>query len=198
MGRTKAIIGVDGVLMSLKEGKLRVFLKKREKDPFKGKWELIGGLLNEDETVEEAMKRKMKQQESTQIHTEQFHTFSEPNRDPRERTVSVGFIALTNREDYSEGEWYPVNNLPELAFDHNSIIQGARKHLNKNALRLVPNLLETEFPINKLQTAMEAIENNTYDNRNFRKKMLASSIVEETGKLETNVSHRPAKLYKFK
>lgn len=201
----KVRAAIDPVIFAIEHGKLKVFLKDREKEPFKGRYELPGGLLKENETAEQALHRKLRKIIGSKIFFTQFYTFTEPKRDPRRRTISIGFIALVNYDllkslnnPNEQKKWHDCRNLPALAFDHKEIISKAIKHLKENINNLiVKQFLPEAFPLNKLQEAYEIIEEQKYDNRNFRKKMISSGIVEPTESLEENVSHRPAKLYRF-
>ena len=196
----KVRVAFDAVMFTIANDTLKVFLIKREKEPFKGKYELIGGLLLPKETAESALQRKLNEYISeTSIYFTQFYTFTKPERDPRERTVSIGYIALVNEKNApTTKEWFGIEDLPALAFDHKEIISKAKEHLANNLnSEIIKHFLPQTFPLNKLQAIHEAITGNKCDNRNFRKKMIASGIVKETDEQEFNVSHRPAKLYKF-
>ena len=194
-------IAVDAVAFTMEDKKLKIFLTRREKEPYKEKLELPGGLMQKDETAEQTLKRKLKEMtNSDNVFFNQFFTFTNPSRDPRQRAISVGFIALINIEKIKDNNnWVEYKTLKDLAFDHKEIIEKARKYLQENSSGIIAKqFMPTKFPINKLQEVYEVIEDMTYDNRNFRKKMISSNIVEETGQIETNVSHRPAKLFRFK
>lgn len=196
----RALVAVDPVIFTIAGSKLKVLLQKREKEPFKGKHELLGGLLRPNETAEETLHRKLKEVLGETTFFTQFHTFTSPKRDPRMRTISIGFIALI-REDKvkTHKDWHDVDSLPELAFDHKGIISNAHQYLQQNLnSEIVQHFLPEKFPLNKLQNIHEVILKETFDNRNFRKKMIASGVVEETGETEKEVSHRPAVLYCFK
>ena len=195
-----AKIAVDAVILTIHDNALKVFLHTREKKPFKGKKELPGGLLKGDETAKETLQRKLNELIGRKdIFFQQFFTFTDPSRDPRERTISIGFIALVNAKHIGQSEdWYNCNELSELAFDHNKIISDAIKYLKDNVTSLiVKQFMPDKFPLNNLQEVYEIIEGKKYDYRNFRKKMINSSIVQETNEVEKDVSHRPAKLFKF-
>jgi 8-oxo-dGTP diphosphatase len=197
----KGWIAVDAVIFTIYDQQLKVLLHEREKEPFKGLMELPGGLLLPNETAEETLKRKLHEITGQhKIFFQQFSTFTTPKRDPRERAVSIGFIALISKEKVKGLEgWHYCSKLPQMAFDHKEIIEQAKKYLKENiSARLVKQFMPDEFPLNKLQEIYEIIKEKTYDNRNFRKKMICACKVEETGKMETNVSHRPAKLFRFK
>lgn len=193
-------VAVDPVILTTNKGKLQVLLQSREKEPFKSLPELPGGLLLFRETAEETLKRKLRELVGYEnLFFTQFNTFTEPNRDPRGRTISIGFIALVNEEKIKEwSKWIDLENLKNLAFDHLKIIQAARAYLKENLTSsIVKNFMPKYFPLNKLQEIYEILEEKKYDNRNFRKKMLSSGVVEETKQIEKEVSHRPAKLFRF-
>jgi 8-oxo-dGTP diphosphatase len=193
-------IAVDAVIFTIQDNTLKILLHEREKEPFKGKKELPGGLLRPQETADETLKRKLKELLGTQeIFFQQFDTFTEPDRDPRERTISIGFIALVNSKKIENiNNWFVCTDLEELAFDHKKIMMKSIKYLKENVNSLIVKQFMPElFPLNQLQEVYEIIEEKKYDNRNFRKKMITSNIVKETAKAEKEVSHRPAKLFKF-
>ena len=193
-------VAVDAVVFTVRKERLHVLLRTREKEPFKGLLELPGGLLWPQETAEETLHRKLKETVGhTGIFLRQFHTFTKPDRDPRGRTISIGFVALVSEEKITESTgWFALDELKKLAFDHLHIIHAAREYLKENLTpALVKHFLPALFPLNKLQEVYELLEEKKYDNRNFRKKMLSSGIVEETQQIEKEVSHRPAKLFRF-
>jgi 8-oxo-dGTP diphosphatase len=200
----KARIAVDAVIFTIHDRRLKVLLRRREKEPHKSRLELFGGLLRENETAEGTLRRKLSdtlgKDDSKGIFFQQFFTFTKPGRDPRERTASIGYITLISSEKLKSMDgWHDIDSLPELAFDHTEIIEKAREYLRNNTgSAIISQFMPAEFPLNRLQEAYEIIEGKKYDNRNFRRKMLYSEIVEDTKKLEKNVSHRPAKLFRFK
>ncbi|MBI5066223.1 NUDIX hydrolase [Candidatus Woesearchaeota archaeon] len=196
----KANIAVDPVIFTISENKLKVLLQKREKEPFKGKYELLGGLIETNETAEDALERKLSEVLGAgKVFFEQFYTFTNPKRDPRVRTASIGFLALIEKSKIKSTEnWFDADNLPMLAFDHREIINKALEYLKNNLdSELVKQFLPQKFPLNELQKIHEIILEEIFDNRNFRKKMRTSEVIKETKELEKNVSHRPAILYKF-
>ena len=193
-------VAVDPVIFTIDNLKLKVLLKKREKGPFEGLLELPGGLLENNESAKETLERKLKDLLGiNNIFLSQFYTFTDPKRDPRGRVISIGFIALVNNELIKSKEsWHDVKGLNELAFDHKKIIEKAQEHLKKNIDTLiVKQFMPKYFTLNNLQKVYEIIEDKNYDNRNFRKKMISSGIVEKTKRTEEEVSHRPGILYQF-
>ena len=197
----KSRIAVDAVIFTIHECKLKVFLHIREKEPFKDKKELPGGLLHPNETADETLNRKINETLGIKkIFFNQFFTFTEPKRDPRERTVSIGYIAMIDNHKINDfSKWYDYSSIKDLAFDHLEIVKKAREHL-KNEINsiTVKQFMPELFPLNLLQEVYEIIEEKKYDNRNFRRNMINNEIVIETTKTEKDVSHRPANLYKFK
>ncbi len=197
----KARVAVDAAIFSIAEGKLKVLLHQREKKPYTGQYELLGGLLLPNETAEETLMRKLKETFGRDdIYFSQFQAFSTPKRDPRVRTLSVAYLALVGWDKVENLEgWQDFDSLPLLAFDHSDIVECAREYLKRNMSNVVvKQFLPEKFPLNSLQEAYEIAEDCSYDNRNFRKRMLALKIVEQTKEKENSVSHRPAQLYTFR
>jgi 8-oxo-dGTP diphosphatase len=192
-----AKIAIDPVIFSIYDNNLYVYTQKRAQDPFKGALELPGGVLLTSETAEETLQRKLQGLFNETGFLKQFHTFTNPDRDPRGRVISIGFFALV---PYAQKDtWIEVSKLPKLAFDHNIIIETAKKHLKEHCNpETLQKYMPEKFPLNTLQKTYEVILETKLDNRNFRKQMIASGDVIETNELETNVSHRPAKLFTFK
>lgn len=195
-----SLVAVDPVIFTLTQNCIKVLLFKREKPPYQSAMELPGGLMKKEESAQETLERKLKEVLGLRdIFFLHFSTFTQPKRDPRARTISIGYIALVPEDKITHSHsWFEVKRLPPLAFDHKEIIRQAHTYLRKNInSELVRQFLPEKFPLNKLQKVYEIISENTYDNRNFRKQMLAAGIVKETSEMEKNVSHRPAKLYTF-
>jgi 8-oxo-dGTP diphosphatase len=196
----QAKIAVDPVIFSIKAGELKILLHRREKDPFNERYELPGGLLRPEEKPEKRLNQKLKKMVGKQeIYFDQFNVFTDPDRDPRDRTISIGYIALVSKEEIeNEENWFNARKLPEMAFDHREIISKAEKYLKENLDTVVVKQFMPElFPLNDLQKAYEVIEQKSYDNRNFRRKMIKQGTVEKTNKKQKDVPHRPASLYHF-
>lgn len=193
-------VAVDAVLFTIERGELLCYLLMREKEPYKGKLELLGGLMLPEETAKQTLARKLAHHlPSQQYFFQQFHTFTALDRDPRERAVSIAYIALVSSRSVTDHKgWYPYSKIKDLAFDHLRILKEAHTFLRENISSLiVKQFMPKYFALNELQVAYEVIEGKTYDNRNFRKKMIQSGIVKETSRQEKEVSHRPATLYRF-
>jgi 8-oxo-dGTP diphosphatase len=195
-----AKVAADPVIFTIANGSLCVLLNVREKEPYKGRHELPGVLLLRGEDPETAINRKLKSLfDDAEVYFTQFRTFYAPNRDPRTRTVSIGFIALVPAGLIADTKsWFGVSRLPGLAFDHAEIIKEAERFLKKNLNALIAKqFLPDRFPLNQLQHVYETIEGTKYDNRNFRKKIIYDKVVVETKEFLKNQSNRPPRLYRF-
>jgi 8-oxo-dGTP diphosphatase len=200
---------VDCIVFGLDaQQELKVMLIQRNIPAFLGQWAIPGGFVRIDETLEEAALREL--QEETGIHhifLEQLYTFGDLGRDPRDRTVTVAYFALINlveqkiqaSTDARAAEWFAISNIPQLAFDHNQILQIAIARL-RSKIRYEPigfELLPQNFSLSQLQRLYETVLDRPLDKRNFRKKILGMDLLIDTGKVEHNVAHRAAKLYQF-
>lgn len=193
-------IAVNAVICTIKDGEILVYLSEREKSPFSGLLEIPGGILLNGETAEETLERKVKEILGIKkIFFRQFHTFTSPMRDPRGRVISIGFISLISADRIRDiSQFHKISELNKLAFDHFQIISSALEFLRKSRdLELLRHFLPETFPLNELQSVFEVIEDKKTDNRNFRKKMISSGMVERAKLQQKNVPHRPATLYRF-
>lgn len=197
---TESRVAIDAVLCTVHEGVLKVYLREREKEPFLGRHELLGGLLQQEETAEETLERKLHQTLGKKsIYFTQFHTFTDPQRDPRTRTVSIGYVALVPHDKIDDvNDWYDVTTLPSLAFDHHAMIRAALAYLRTHADDMIARqFMPKLFTLSELQSVYEILLGELLDVRNFRKQVLAKGLVEETDEYTDNVAHRPARLYRF-
>ncbi|MFM7171641.1 MAG: NUDIX hydrolase [Caldilinea sp.] len=209
-GPPRPAVTVDMILFVFQEGALRVLLIRRSHEPFLGKWALPGGFVGEQEDLYDAALRELKEETNvSNIYLEQLYTFGKPGRDPRARVVTVAYFALLGAEevarqevhgatDAGEARWWDIYGLPELAFDHRTILdyalQRLRWKLEWTALGFL--LLPSEFTLSELQRVYETILHASLDKRNFRRKILATGVLEPTGNLREG-DHRPARLYRF-
>jgi 8-oxo-dGTP diphosphatase len=199
---------VDCVVFGLDDQDLKVLLIQRDLEPFAGKWALPGGFVHEEETLEEAARRELAEETGlTRVFLEQLYTFGDPGRDPRERVVTVAYYALVNIRDHKvqastdarNAAWFAVTDLPSLAFDHDYILETARQRL-RGKLSYQPigfELLPQKFTLSQLQRLYETILEKPLDKRNFRRKILGTSLLHETDEIEQDVAHRAARLYSF-
>lgn len=206
-----AVLAADTVLLTFKEGSLYVYLITVDLPPhfhlLKG---LPGGLVRPDETAEQAAKRHVQdkaQIHSSNVYVEQLYTFSDIDRDPRGRVVSVAYLALVPWEDLSPSEqktgdaagWYPVSKLPKLAYDHTKILHTALERLRSKIAysTLISKMIPSEFTLTELEHAYAAVLETKIDKRNFRKKMLTMKLVKKLNKKRSGLKQRPADLFKF-
>lgn len=199
---------VDCVVFGLDDDDLKVMLIERGVVPYKGMWAIPGGFVRVDETLETAARRELEEETGIRdVFLEQLYTFGDVDRDPRERVVSVAYYALTNlighdvdaRTDASNAAWFALGDLPDLPFDHASIVETALDRL-RGKLRYQPigfELLPHLFTLTQLQRVYEIVLDREIDKRNFRKKILAMEILKDTGKVEKDVAHRAARLFRF-
>ena len=202
-------ITVDLVIFTVNQNKLKVMLVKRAEAPFAGYWSLPGGFLLVGESLEDAAFRALKEKTGVKdVYLEQLYTFGKPKRDPRARVITVAYFALIPWESLDQPEsekvanltWSAVDQLPRLAFDHKEILKRAVQRLRAKASysNIVYGLLPEHFRLSELQTMYEIIIDGKLDKRNFRKRMLATGLLQETGKKDLLGAHRPAMLYQFK
>ena len=204
----RAALTVDCVVFGLDDESLKVMLIERAIKPFKGKWALPGGFVNVGESLDAAAERELREETGLrQVFLEQLYTFGNPKRDPREHVVSVAYFALTNLEghdvkadtDAANAAWFAVDDLPQLAFDHEAIVEAALDRL-KGKVRYQPvgfELLPEKFTLTQMQKMYEMILEKEMDKRNFRKKVLKLGVLRDTNEVQKDVSHRAAKLYEF-
>jgi 8-oxo-dGTP diphosphatase len=199
-------VAVTVVILTVRDSSLSVLLIHRAAKPFADRWALPGGLLLPGETLDEAAARKLVGETGvSDVYLEQLYTFDAPPGPP-EPTPVVAYFALVDESRVHLEErlswtpaWFPVRDLPELAFDNNIIVDYALKRLKAKLgySNVVYSLLPQHFTLTRLQQAYEAILGHQLDKRNFRKRMLSLELVESTGKVEQSGAHRPAMLYRF-
>lgn len=199
---------VDAVIFRITAGNLEVLVVKRNNDPFKGRLALPGGYNAEGERTTDALERIVKEKAGVTLHKdlayiEQLYTFDTIDRDPRGHAVSVTYMGcgrnIEPKGASSEVHFVPVNDLPELAYDHVAIIKYAHERLvsKLSYTNAVSAFLPNKFTLTQLQSAYETIFGRTFDKRNFRKKFLSLELIHETNETWREGAHRPAKLYEF-
>jgi 8-oxo-dGTP diphosphatase len=204
-------VAVDAIVFgySKNEG-VSVLLIRRKYEPFKNAWAIPGGFVLENENLEDAVKRELQEETGITVnYLEQLYSFGEPNRDPRQRVISVAYFALVNSTHFSalkastdaeEAQWFPINKLPALAFDHKIIMQVAIERVRAK-VRYEPigfELLDKKFSFADLEKLYSSLLDRIIDRRNFTKKILSLGLLEETGELAANSgAGRPSKIFKF-
>lgn len=201
-------VAVDVVIFTLDHKTLKCLLVQVKGGAFGGMWAFPGGLVGEEESLDEAAKREV--QERTGVkdsYLEQLYTFGKPERDPGTRVVSVSYLSLvlSRRVDlnpaskYAAIRWFHADRIPHLAYDHDQVKRLAFQRLRSKLqyTNIVYSLLPSEFTLGELQEVYETILHRPLDRRNFRKKVLASGLLRSLRKVRVG-AHRPAFLYAFK
>lgn len=210
MSKQDIKLAVDAVVFGYtsKEG-LKVLLIKRKIEPFINEWALPGGLVENNESLEHAAERELKEETGVSInYLEQLYTFGSPKRDPRNRAVSVAYFGLVKPSafelkadtDAADAQWFSIKNLPKLAFDHYKILNKAVYRL-KAKITYEPvgfELLEKKFPFSELEKLYSTLLDRKVDRRNFKKKILRFGFLKETNeKQKLEGAGRPGPLFKF-
>lgn len=202
-------VAVDSIIFGFdEEGReLKVLLLKRNFQPAKDEWSLMGGFLKNDEGIDEAAKRILNQLTGlSDVYMEQLYAFGELDRDPGARIISVAYFALIKINDSDlelvknhGATWIPISSMPQLIFDHTAMVERALKKLQVRA-RTQPigfELLPDKFTIPQLQALYEAIYNKSLDKRNFRRKLLSMDLLEKLEEKEKETSRKGAWYYRF-
>jgi 8-oxo-dGTP diphosphatase len=197
-------VSVLVVILTVRDGVLQVMLIHRSGEPYQGMWALPGGLLHPDESLADAAARKLVEETGVHdLYLEQLYTFSGLGG---EKSVAVGYFALVDPrrvrlrdEPVWEPRWFPVSQLPELAFDNASVIDHAMTRL-RNKLEytnVAYSLMPAEFTVSDLQAVYESIFGRSFDKRNFRRRMVSQGLIKPTGRTYAGGAHRPAELFEF-
>ena len=203
-------IHVITALFTIEQGIIKVLLIKRKNEPFFGDWVLTGGALFNNEDLEVGALRELNEKTGiTGVEIKQFKSFGKVDRSPVMRMVAVGFLGiidskrvnlLRETENTSNADWFPIDKIPPLGFDHEEILHDALIELRKQIVK--SNMLKSLFPdgvtMPELQKTYEAILDKKFDRRNFRKKILNLDLIEDTNKSDRFEGNKPAKVYKFK
>ncbi len=201
----KILVAVDCIIFGFDKEDLKILLIKRNFEPKKGHWSLMGGFLKKNENLNVAANRILFQLTGLDdIYMEQLFAFSEVNRDPAERTISVAYYALINiKEDHSldnfPAKWFSVNELPEIIFDHPEMIQRAIKRLRYRVSKqpIGFELLPTKFTMRQLQKLYESILGQKLDKRNFINKINSLDILIKLKEKDMSSSRKGSFLYMF-
>ena len=205
--RDTHLIAVDCIIMGFKDNDLHVLAAKRQFEPMKGSWSLMGGFVNQGESINEAAGRVLDEFTGIDgIFMEQLGAYGEVERDLGERGVSIAYYALVDMDKFDtslvekyDARWISISHLPELIFDHNKMVKDTINTLQRRAA-VKPigfNLLGDQFTLPALQSLYEAIYQETIDKRNFRKKILSMDILEKLDEKDKSSSKRGAFYYQF-
>ena len=199
-------VTTDCVIFGFDGSELQVLLIERGIEPYKGKWAFPGGFLNMDETAQEGALRELKEETGLEnAYIEQFNTYSDPGRDPRERVITIAHYALVRiqevkgGDDAAKAQWFPIDEVPQLAFDHDKILRDAMRKLRER-IHFEPigfELLPEKFTMRDLQILYESILGVKFDRRNFAKKMMHYELLNQLDETVRPTAKRDALLYSF-
>lgn len=201
-------VTADCIIFGFDAGTLKVLLIERGIEPFKGQWAIPGGFLHENESAEACAKRELFEETGLEnVFMEQLFSFTEPGRDPRGHVITVAYYALVKLSEYElkagddarNAAWFPIDQLPALAFDHDRILHFAMNRL-RGKIRYQPigfELLPERFTLPDLQALYEAILQVKIDRRNFRRKINQTGLLIDQNESVTGVPHRGARYYSF-
>ncbi len=209
MGYPSFAVTVDLVVLTIRSGRLHVLLVRRGADPWCGAWALPGGFVRPDEDLHDAAERELAEETGVHqpaAHLEQLASYGAPDRDPRQRVVSVAHLVLAPDlpepdagTDAAEAAWHPVDEVGELAFDHTRILaeglERARAKLEYSPLATA--FCPPEFTVAELRAVYEAVWGRTLDPRNFHRKVTSTpGLLTDTGHRRTEGRGRPATVYR--
>ncbi|NLT02717.1 MAG: NUDIX hydrolase [Bacteroidales bacterium] len=200
-------ISVDCIIFGFHKEELNLLLIKRNFNPCKGNWSLVGGFLNKEESLDQTAQRVLRELTGLDnVFMEQVGSFGAIDRDPGERVVSTAYYALINIEDYDpelamlhNAHWVKLSELPPLIFDHKQMVDKALRRLKRQVTNqsIGYNLLPKLFTLSQFQQMYEAILGKSLDKRNFRKKVAEMEFLEKTDEKDKLCSKRGAYLYRF-
>ncbi len=206
---TRHLVAVDCIIFGydIVEKEIKLLLFKRVMEPGKGKWSLAGGFVDDNESLDDAASRILRNITGLEsVYLKQSHTFGDTDRDPGDRVVSVAYFALITIRDINkdlalenEVHWRSISKLPDLIFDHPKMVKTALTDL-QNQVKVKPvgfELLPPKFTLVQLQDLYEAIYQRIVDKRNFRKKILSMGILEKLDEKEKETSKKGAYYFKF-
>ncbi len=201
-------VAVDCVILGYQDDEIKLLLYPRSFEPYKGKWSLLGGFVQDNESADEAAARILKQTTGLEaIFLEQVASFSEPNRDAEARVISLAYYALIRIDLHDEERvkengtfWISINKLPNLIFDHQQMFEKALVKLQQKAGYSLcgSELLPEMFTLIQLRKLYEAIFQREYDPGNFRKKILSLGVLEKLSLKDASESRKGAFYYKAK
>lgn len=206
-GQTRVLVAVDCIIFGFDGENFKLLLIQRGFEPEKHKWSLMGGFIQPDESLEAGAQRVLKQLTGLEgVYLEQIPAFSEPSRDPVERTIVVPYFALIDIHKYEtqlssdyHAEWFLLSEMPDLIFDHTQMVEMAKMRLRyKAALHpILFELLPEKFTLPKLQILYEKLYETTFDKRNFSRKVLSTGLLVRQEDKDKESSRKGAFYYKL-
>jgi 8-oxo-dGTP diphosphatase len=205
--QTRFLAAVDCIIFGFDGNKLKILLIQRGFEPEKNNWSLMGGFIQPTESSDEAATRVLKKLTGLEgVYLEQFQTFSEPSRDPIERTISIAYFALIDTNQYEKQisdeyhpEWFPLDQIPDLIFDHKQMVAAAKQKLRYKA-SLHPvlfELLPPKFTLPLLQSLFEDVFETNFDTRNFSRKIISTGLLLKQVEKDKGSSKKGAFYYKL-
>jgi 8-oxo-dGTP diphosphatase len=206
-GESRILVAVDCIIFGFDGTDIKLLIVQRSLKPEKGRWSLMGGFLQSQESLEQAANRILKKLTGLEgVYLEQMEVFGNPDRDPVERTISVAYFALIDINQYARqlstdhhAEWFHVKKMPDLIFDHRRMVDIAKRQLRyKAALHpILFELLPPRFTIPQLQILYESIYDTNFDNRNFSRKVLSTELLVKQKEKDKTGSKKGAFFYRL-
>jgi len=203
----KHLVAVDCIIFGFEKGNLKLLLIKRQLEPSRGEWSLMGGFLFENESLDDAASRILNNLTGLKnVYLRQFYTYGDVHRDPGERVISVAYFALIKIQDQDNNltkeynaRWFPFAEKPALIFDHDTMVGKALERLcfEAKSRPVGFELLPEKFTLPQFQSLYECIYQKSLDNRNFRKSILSTGILEKLNEKDHAGSKKGAWLYRF-
>ncbi len=203
-------IHLISAIFTVDKGNTKVLLIKRSNEPYKDMWALPGGALYNNEDLEIGLNRELKEKTGIEnVNLSLFNVYGKLDRSPVFRMVAIGYIGVidSNRINLiretlktSNADWFNIQEIPNLAYDHNEILNDAKETLKRKIFEtdILKNLFNKEFTLPELQKVYETILDKKFDRRNFRKKLINDGVIIDTNKVINFEGKKPAKLYKFR
>ncbi|MEN0054182.1 MAG: NUDIX domain-containing protein [Mucilaginibacter sp.] len=206
-GETRILVATDCIIFGFDGFKIKLLVVQRGLEPEKNKWSLMGGFIQPTESPDDAANRILELRTGLKnVYMEQFHVFGRPDRDPVERTLSIAYFALIDIHQYEKQlseeyhpEWFLLNEMPDLIFDHAEMVRLALRQLRyKAALHpLLFQLLPEKFTIPQLQALYEGVYQTKFDDRNFSRKLLSTGLLVKLPEKDKLSSKKGAFYYKL-
>ena len=205
--QVRMLLAVDCIIFGFDGKDLKILLIKRGLEPEAGKWSLMGGFVQNGENLVKATARVLKKLTGLEnVYLEELHSFSEPGRDPVERTISLPYFALIDIHKYERqisdeyhAEWFPLKKIPKLIFDHNRMVTAAKRRLRYKAAfhPILFELLPGKFSIPQLQNLYEQVYDVMMDKGNFSRKILSTGLLIKQAEKDKANSRKGAFYYKL-
>jgi len=203
----RMLVAVDCIIFGFDGQELKLLVIKRSFEPEKGRWSLMGGFVQPEESSENAAFRVLKQLTGLEdVYMEQLYAFTGPHRDPLERTISIAYFSLIDINKYQKQisteyhpEWFPVKKIPALVFDHEMMVKMAKDKLRYKASHhpILFELLAEKFTLPQLHNLYETVYETIIDKRNFSRKILTSGLLIRQKQKDKGFSKRGAYYYKI-